>query len=89
MSLTKRSDQRLRFKLKNIIQKYNADRKMHQSALVKSLSALNTDERTPTEFPLCQREDDHIIKRVPEEDLAWAQLSIFWQYFLTLILLIF
>ena len=33
----------------------------------RSLSALNTDERTPTEFPLCQREDDHIIKRVPEE----------------------
>ena len=27
----------------------------------------NTDERTPTEFPLCQREDDHIIKHVPEE----------------------
>ena len=33
LSLTKRSDKRLHFKLKNIIQRYNADRKMHQSAL--------------------------------------------------------
>ena len=40
---------------------------MHQSALGQILIRLNTDERTPTEFPLCQREDDHIIKRVPEE----------------------
>ena len=36
----------------------------------RSLSALNTDERTPYEFPLCQREDDHIIKRLLEEFLA-------------------
>ena len=26
----------------------------------------STDERTPTEFPLCQRENDHIIKRLPD-----------------------
>ena len=42
----------------------------------RSLSALNTDERTPTEFPLCQRENDHIIKRVPEEFGAGQTMEI-------------
>ena len=36
-SFTKMSDQRLRFKLKNIIQEYNADKKMRQNSREQSL----------------------------------------------------
>ena len=37
---------------------------------------LITDERTPAEIPLCQREDDHIVKRVPEEFGAGQTMQI-------------
>ena len=67
MSLTKRSDQRLRFKYRNIMQTEKCTKIQENSALGQILISFNTDERTSTEFPLCHREDDHIIKRVPEE----------------------
>ena len=42
----------------------------------RSLSVFNTYERTPTKFPLCQRQDDHIIKHVPKELGAGQTMQI-------------
>ena len=53
--------------LKHIIQDYNAVKIMRIVALgqilINYFHTFNADERTPTEFPLCQK-DDHIIKRL-------------------------
>ena len=51
--LTKKSDQRLRFKFNNIIQEYNADRKMRQNSLGQILiSYFHTLKAQMSELPL-------------------------------------
>ena len=49
--------------------------KIHES------SRHRADERTPTEFPLCQRENDHIIKRLSRSVHAYITCS--WQFLVT------